>query len=89
MYVTPHAQRRGVGRALAELVEIDIAGFGVRRIRVTALVGSAAEHFLRSFDGHRVLLRLANQVQHLSALTAHTLAPAIESSVGATEPRTG
>ncbi|MFJ7534002.1 GNAT family N-acetyltransferase [Rhodococcus qingshengii] len=75
MYVTPHAQRRGVGRALAELVEVDIAGFGVRRIRVTALVGSAAEHFLRSFDGHRVLLRLANQVQHLSPPTAHSTRP--------------
>ncbi|MDI9902218.1 GNAT family N-acetyltransferase [Rhodococcus sp. IEGM 1409] len=70
MYVTPHAQRRGVGRALAELVEVDIAGFGVRRIRVTALAGSAAEHFLQKFDSHRVLLRLANQVQHLDPSNA-------------------
>jgi len=75
MYVTPHAQRRGVGRALSELVEVDITGFGVRRIRVTALVGSAAEHFLHKFDGHRVLLRLANQMQHLSPPTAESDRP--------------
>ncbi|MER2204331.1 MAG: GNAT family N-acetyltransferase, partial [Rhodococcus sp. (in: high G+C Gram-positive bacteria)] len=75
MYVTPHAQRRGVGRALSELVEVDITGFGVRRMRVTALVGSAAEHFLHKFDGHRVLLRLANQVQHLSPPTAESARP--------------
>ncbi|MFD6515347.1 GNAT family N-acetyltransferase [Rhodococcus sp. NPDC060176] len=75
MYVSPRAQRRGVGRALAELVEADIDRFGVRRIRVTARTGSAAEHFLQQFDSHRVLLRLANQVQHLSPPTADSARP--------------